>query len=58
MRKLTVEKKIEIVRIVEEKKEEKYLIKIRMVEKIVSKRFCKYLKVFEKDLGRMLIRKL
>jgi len=37
------------VRIVEEEEEkEKYLIKIRIVEKMVSKRFHKYMKIFEK----------
>jgi len=54
-RKLT----IEIVRIIEEKqKEEKDLIEIRMVEKIVLRRFHKYLKVFEKkELERMPMKK-
>ena len=48
-RKLTVEEEIKIVRIVEEKqKEEEDLIKIRMIEEIVPKRFHKYLKIFEK----------
>ena len=48
-RKLIVEKEIEIIRIIEEKEEEKKdLIKIRIVEKIVPRRFHKYLKVFEK----------
>jgi len=47
--KLTIEEKMEIERIVEEKQEEKEdLIEIRTVEKIVPKRFHKYLKVFEK----------
>ena len=32
----------------EKQREEKDLIEIRMIEKIVSKRFHKYLKVFEK----------
>jgi len=44
---------------VEEKEEEKDLIKIRMVEEMVSRRFHKYLKVFEKkDSERVLTRKL
>jgi len=58
-RKLIIEKKIEIARIVEEKQdEEEYLIEIRTVEEIVPRRFHKYLKVFEKrELERMLTRK-
>ena len=37
------------MRIVEEEEEkEKYLIKIRIVDKMVSKRFHKYMKIFEK----------
>ena len=57
--KLTVEEEMEIVRMIEEKqKEEEDLIKIRTVEEIVSRRFHKYLKVFEKkELEKMLIRK-
>ena len=56
---MTVEEEMEIVRMIEEKqKEEEDLIKIRTVEEIVSKRFHKYLKVFEKkELEKMLIRK-
>ena len=43
----------------EKQKEEKDLIKIRTVEEIVSRRFYKYLKVFEKKrLERILIRKI
>ena len=43
---------------IEEKQEEEVdLIKIRMVEEIVSRRFYKYLKVFEKESERMLMRK-
>jgi len=59
-RKLTVEEEIKIVRIVEEKqKEEEDLIKIRMIEEMVPRRFHKYLKVFEKkDSKRMLIKKI
>ena len=59
-RKPTVEKKIEIARIIKEKQEEEEdLIEIRMVEEIVSKKFHKYLKVFEKrESERMLIRKI
>jgi len=58
-RKLIIEKKIEIARIVEEKQdEEEYLIEIRTVEEMVPRRFHKYLKVFEKrELERMLTRK-
>ncbi len=42
----------------EKQKEEEDLIKIRTVEEIVSRRFHKYLKVFEKkELEKMLIRK-
>ena len=48
-RKPTVEKEMEIVRIVEEKQnKEENLLEIRTVEEIVLKRFHKYLKVFEK----------
>ena len=59
-RKPTVEKEIEIARIIKEKQEEEEdLIEIRMVEEIVSKKFHKYLKVFEKrEPERMLIRKI
>lgn len=58
-RKQTVEKKIEIARIVEEKEEkQKDLIEIRTVEKMISKIFYKYLKIFKKkDSERMLMRK-
>ena len=58
-RKPTVEKKIEITRIIEKKqKEKKDLIQIRTVEEIVLRRFHKYLKMFEKKkLERILIRK-
>jgi len=50
---------MKIARIVEKKQEEEEdLIEIRMVEEIVSRRFHKYLKVFEKkELERILIRK-
>jgi len=50
---------MEIAKMVEEKqREEKDLIEIRMIEKIVSKRFHKYLKVFEKkELERIPMRK-
>ena len=50
---------MEIARIIEEKKdEEEDLIEIRIVEEIVSRRFHKYLKVFEKkESERMLMRK-
>jgi len=59
-RKPTVGKEIEIVRMVEEKQDkEKDLIEIRMVEEMVSRRFYKYLKVFEKkESEMMLIRKI
>jgi len=58
-RKLTVEKEIEITRIIEKKQEEKDLIKIRTVEKMVSRWFHKYLKMFEKKkLERILMRKI
>ena len=50
---------MEIARMIEEKhKKEKDLIEIRIVEKIVPRRFHKYLKVFEKkESERMLTRK-
>ena len=59
-RKPTVEEEIEIARIIEEKKkEEEDLIEIRTVEKMVRKRFHKYLKVFEKkESERMLMEKI
>ena len=59
-RKPIVEEEMEIARLVEEKQdEEEDLIEIRMVEEIVSKKFHKYLKVFEKrEPERMLIRKI
>jgi len=57
---LRVEEEMEITRIVEEKEkeeEEEDLSEIRAIEKIVTKRFYKYLKVFEKeDSERILIR--
>ena len=58
-RKLTVEEKIEIVRIIEEKEKDKEdLIEIRIVEKMIPRRFHKYLKVVEKkELERMSMRK-
>jgi len=50
---------MEIVRMIEEKQKEEDLIKIRTVEEMVSRRFHKYLKVFEKkELEKMLIRKI
>ena len=56
--KLTVEKEIVIVRMIEEKhEEEEDLIEIRMVEEMVPRRFHKNLKVFEKELERIPIRK-
>ena len=50
---------MEISRIVEEKQEEeKNLISIKMVKEIVSKKFYKYLKIFEKkESEKMLTRK-
>ena len=50
---------MEIIRIIEEKKKEKEdLIKIRMVEEIVPRKFHKYLKAFEKkESKRILTRK-
>ena len=56
-RKLTIKEEMKIARIVEEKEEED-LIEIRIVEKIVPRRFYKYLKGFEKnELERMPMRK-
>jgi len=56
-----IEEEIAITRIVEEKEEEdkeEDLIELRAVEKMVSRRFHKYLKVFEKkESVRMLTRK-
>ena len=50
---------MEIARIIEEKQEEEEdLIEIKTVGRIVSRRFHKYLKMFEKkESERMLIRK-
>jgi len=50
---------MEIARIIEEKQEkEKNLIEIRMVEKMVPRKFYKYLKMFKKkELERILMRK-
>jgi len=58
-RKPTIKKEIEIARMIEEKqKKEKDLIKIRMVEEMVPRRFYKYLKMFKrKKLERMPMRK-
>jgi len=58
-RKPTIKEEIEIARMIEEKqKKEKDLIKIRMVEEMVPKRFYKYLKMFKrKKLERMPMRK-
>ena len=51
-RRLTTDEEIAIVRIVEEKEEERNkeedLIELRMVEEMVPRQFHKYLKVFEK----------
>ena len=59
-RKLIVKKETEIARMIEKKQnEEEDLIEIRVVEKMISRRFHKYLKVFKKKkLGRMPIRKI
>jgi len=50
---------MKIARIIEEKQDkEEDLIEIRIVEEIVSRRFHKYLKMFEKkESERMLMRK-
>jgi len=57
-RKLTVKEEMEIARMVEEKQDkEKNLIETRTVKEIVSRRFYKYLKMFEKELKRILMRK-
>ena len=58
-RKLIVEEEMEIVRVIEKKKDkEEDLIDIRTVEEIVPKWFHKYLKMFEKkELERMPTRK-
>ena len=61
-RRLITDKKIAIVRIVEEKKEERNkeedLIELRIVEEMVPRQFHKYLKVFEKkESERILMRK-
>ena len=54
-----VEEEIEIVRVIEKKKDQKKdLIEIRTVEKMVPRRFYKYLKVFEKKSEKIPIRKL
>jgi len=53
-----VEEEMEIERIIEEKQEEEEdLIEIRTVEEMVSRRFYKYLKVFEKKSKKMPMRK-
>jgi len=47
---------MEIARMIEEKqKEEEDLIKIRMVEEIVPKRFHKYLKMFKKKESEIML---
>ena len=58
-RKLTVEKEMQIAMIIEEKQEEEEdLIEIKMVEKMVSRKFYKYLKVLQKKtLERILMKK-
>jgi len=59
-RKPIVEEEMKITRVIKEKKEkEEDLIEIRIVKKIVSRRFYEYLKVFEKKKSeRMLTRKI
>ena len=59
MSKPTIEEEKTIARIMEEKeKEEEDLIELKVTDEIVSRRFHKYLKVFEKkDSERMLTRK-
>jgi len=62
LRRPMIDEEIAIVRIVEEKKEdrdkEEDLIKLRMVEEMVLRQFYKYLKVFEKkESERMPTRK-
>jgi len=57
-RKPTVEEEMEIARMIEEKQEEEEdLMEIRMIEKMVSRRFHKYLKMFKKNSEKMLTRK-
>jgi len=59
-RKLMIEEEMEIIRMVEEKKQEKekYLINIMTVKEMVLRRFHKYLKMLEKkESERMLTRK-
>jgi len=60
LRKPIVKEKIEIARMIEERQDkEEDLIEIRTVERMVPKRFYKYLKVFEKKkLERMLMKKV
>ena len=55
-----MEEEIKIAKMIEEKQEEKEdLMEIRTVEAIVSRRFHKYLKVFEKKKSkRMWMRKI
>ena len=49
MRRLTIEEEKTIARIIEEKEEEEEdLIELRATDKIVPRRFHKYLKMFEK----------
>ena len=56
----TVEEEIETARMIEEKQEEEEdLIKIKTVEEIISRRFHKYLKMFEKkESERIPMRKI
>ena len=57
-RKPTVEEEMEIARMIKEKQEEEEdLMEIRMVEKMVPRRFHKYLKMFKKKSEKMLTRK-
>ena len=50
---------MKVTKMIEEKQEEEDLIKIRIVEEIVLRRFYKYLKMFEKNESeKMLMRKI
>jgi len=55
-RKLIVEEEMEITRMIEEKEEkEEDLIEIRIVEKMVLRRFHKYLKIFKKKKSEKIL---
>ena len=50
---------MKVTKMIEEKQEEEDLIKIRIVEEIVLRRFYKYLKMFEKNESeKMLMKKI